>query len=156
MLVEEREKDSIGTTLVPGRSKDSRVLKYNEGKKLDKTNNAVLTTRTFDTFATSDGALIPGSYLDSDNQRQFNTTVGIKSDILEEMGNLGTVGKGTPDEQYIGYLQNATLTQLSKAYDYFTRNGAPKIQREYADKILMAIIEAINNTDDEELVEKNS
>ena len=120
---------------VPGRK--SKALNYRQGTGIDS-NKGVITTRNFDSLVLN-GAFIPGSYTNEEG-RFFNQTVAIHDTRLRNPGNIGKVGN----------LDNASLSAIANKYEELMDTGT-KEALEFADTIEQIIIEAFNNTKEDNL-----
>ena len=116
---------------------------YKSGTPVDES-KGVITTRNFDSFV-RDGKFIPSSYIDYDGNRQFNKTVAINDQRLANPENIGG--------NRVGDLRNASLSELSEKYEYLMTLGT-KEALEFADTIKQVIIDAYNNTQEEDLRKK--
>lgn len=130
-----------GKTKVAGRK--GIVGGYKSGTPVDES-KGVITTRNFDSFV-RDGKFIPSSYIDYDGNRQFNKTVAINDQRLANPENVGG--------DRVGDLRNASLSELSEKYEYLMTLGTKKAL-EFAETIERVIIDAYNNTTEEDLRKK--
>ena len=146
-----RDRAEGGLKYIPYRyNKDGTPLKasgYREGEIKNKSGGQI-TVRNLSTFVTDEGEVVPGTYVDSSNQTQSNKTVGIISEALKNPNKIGGLSKN---------LSNMSLYSLGEAYDKLMEiaknpdNAQAKGAEELAQRIVESIVDAYENTIDEDL-----